>query len=175
MCFPDDGEVSYSQWKNNASSLDIQSPGYEKLAQFCRVAASYGLRLAWMDTVCINKESSSKLDESIRSMFKWYKDSGICIAYLAETTTLDEMEKDKWFTRGWTLQELLAPSRIKFFAQNWTPLWDAGYFDKSNLFISPKVCTATGLNTAELADSPNLDHVPIWRKMQWAADRKVTR
>ncbi len=67
------GEITYSKWTNQSASLDTQSPGYMKLANFCKVAATYGYRLAWMDTVCINKENSAELDESIRSMFKWYK------------------------------------------------------------------------------------------------------
>ncbi|KJA16050.1 hypothetical protein HYPSUDRAFT_171944 [Hypholoma sublateritium FD-334 SS-4] len=171
------GEVTYSEWKDHTAPLDTQSPGYDKLAKFCEVAAQYGLRLAWMDTVCINKESSAELDESIRSMFKWYKGAEVCIAYLAETTSLYDMEKDRWFTRGWTLQELLAPHCIKFFSKSWTALSNslAEESDKSHFPLVSKICAATGLNENELSRSPYLDSVPIWRKMQWAAAREVTR
>ena len=171
------GEITYSKWTNHAASLDTQSPGYTKLANFCKVAATYGYRLAWMDTVCINKESSAELDESIRSMFKWYKGAEVCIAYLAETTLQDDMEKDNWFTRGWTLQELLAPHCIKFFSKEWTALSrsSAGQSDKTSGPLIPMICKATGLDTKELSQSPNFDSIPIWRKMQWAANRTVTR
>ena len=171
------GEVTYSEWINR--TFDTASPGYVKLANFCREAAvHYGVRLAWMDTVCINKESSAELDESIRSMFKWYKGTRVCLTYLAETTSLDDMEKDKWFTRGWTLQELLAPSCIKFHTENWATISDIPAFhcDKSKLSpLVSKICGATGLSKEELFHSPYLDHIPIWRKMQWAANREVTR
>lgn len=128
------GEVTYSEWKNR-TALDTQSPGYVKLAKFCQVAATeYGLRLAWMDTVCINKESSAELDESIRSMFKWYGGAKICIVYLAGTTSLDDMERDNWFKRGWTLQELLAPHCVRFFTANWTAVLD----DPANKWVCNK-------------------------------------
>ncbi|KJA16155.1 hypothetical protein HYPSUDRAFT_219643 [Hypholoma sublateritium FD-334 SS-4] len=171
------GEVTYSDWLSR--SFDTTSPGYVKLANFCKVAAvHYGLRLAWMDTVCINKESSAELDESIRSMFKWYKGTRVCITYLAETASLDVMGKDRWFTRGWTLQELLAPSCIKFYTVNWTAISDipAYHCDKSKLSpLVSKICGATSLSKEELFHSPYLDHIPIWRKMQWASSREVTR
>lgn len=83
-----------------------------------------------MDTVCINKESSAELDESIRSMFKWYGGAKICIVYLAGTTSLDDMERDNWFKRGWTLQELLAPHCVRFFTANWTAVLDDGPTNK---------------------------------------------
>ncbi len=172
------GEITYSDWTKPSALLDTQSSGYNKLANFCKVAAKHGLRLGWMDTVCINKESSAELDESIRSMFKWYQGAEVCIAYLEETTSLDDLEKDKWFTRGWTLQELLAPHSIKFFAKDWQSL-STSLAHRSNKFpnlLISKICEATGLEEKELSGSPdNLHSVPIWRKMQWAANRKVTR
>lgn len=177
------GEITYSEWRSHTSPLSTQSPGYVKLAKFCKVAAKRGLRLAWMDTVCINKESSAELDESIRSMFKWYERADVCIAYLAETISLDTMDQDRWFKRGWTLQELLAPRCIKFFAKNWTALSDKteaicdkrAFSDNSVPLLVSKICEATGLDKVELYRSPNLSDVPIWRKMKWAADREVTR
>ncbi|KAF8963120.1 heterokaryon incompatibility protein-domain-containing protein [Flammula alnicola] len=75
--------------------------GYRKLAKFCEVAAGdHGVSFAWMDTVCINKDSTSELDESIRSMYRWYRDSYVCITYLADTASLDDMPEDRWFTRA---------------------------------------------------------------------------
>ncbi|KJA13865.1 hypothetical protein HYPSUDRAFT_484250 [Hypholoma sublateritium FD-334 SS-4] len=175
------GEVTYSEWKTHTALLDTQSPGYNKLAKFCEEAARRGLRLGWMDTVCINKESSSELDESIRSMFKWYRGAEVCIAFLAETTSRDDMENDKWFTRGWTLQELIAPRYIKFFSKNWEALSDSPTYisrlsDKlKNSPLMSQICNATGLVKEEVFDSTFFINVPIWRKMQWAANRKVTR
>ncbi len=78
------GEVTYSNWMGQKFNRD--SAGYQKLANFCRIAATeYGLTVGWMDTICINKDSSSELDESIRSMYSWYETSTVCITYLAGT------------------------------------------------------------------------------------------
>ena len=172
------GEITYSEWTNPTTLLDTQSPGYDKLAKFCKVAAKHGLRLGWMDTICINKESSAELDESIRSMFKWYEKAEICFAYLVDTISTKNMEQDKWFTRGWTLQELLAPHCIKFLAKNWTALSNSpvDHSDKLPGPLLSKLCAATGLSKQELSGSPHhLHSATIWRKMQWAANRKVTR
>jgi len=98
----DDLEVTYDDAKQGRMRTGL---GYEKLAKFCETAAQkYGVVLAWMDTICINKDSTSELDESIRSMYRWYQNSHICIAYLPNTMSLEDMPGDRWFTRGWTLQ-----------------------------------------------------------------------
>ncbi len=170
------GEITYSDCTGPTLLIDTTSPGYNKLTKFCETAAEQGLRLAWMDTVCINKESSTELDESIRSMFKWYQNAQVCIVYLAETESLEDLKNDRWFTRGWTLQELLAPEKISFYSKHWNVLENKKFrsFD-TNLILSD-ICAATGLEKDELLYSPyNIVSVPIWRKMQWAANRQVTR
>ncbi|KJA16150.1 hypothetical protein HYPSUDRAFT_47685 [Hypholoma sublateritium FD-334 SS-4] len=182
-------EVTYSGWNSftacNASSPGYGAPGYAKLRNFCAVAArKYAMRLGWMDTVCINKDSSTELDESIRSMYKWYQRSDVCIAYLAETQSLHNMEKDKWFTRSWTLQELYAPRIVRFYTAQWTAVaenenvWasDKAGGSSSSMQLLSKICDATGFSQSEITGSPrSLNRVPIWRKMQWAAQRSVTR
>ncbi|KAF8204075.1 hypothetical protein BJ912DRAFT_1052817 [Pholiota molesta] len=123
------GEVTYSDW--NKGMFDMEHAGYQKLVNFCKIASrDHGLTLGWMDTICINKESSTELDESIRSMYNWYRDSDLCITYLAETATLSDVHKDPWFTRGWTLQELLAPGCIKFYDMDWIKLISTSDNDK---------------------------------------------
>ncbi|KAF8190153.1 hypothetical protein BJ912DRAFT_1142833 [Pholiota molesta] len=113
-----DSEVTYGAWR--LRQFDTQRPGYQKLANFCKSAwKDHGLSFGWMDTICINKDSSSELDESIRSMYKWYAGSDICITYLAETVALDDIHRDPWFTRGWTFQELLAPDCMTFYSKHW--------------------------------------------------------
>ncbi|KAF8187134.1 hypothetical protein BJ912DRAFT_1059915 [Pholiota molesta] len=165
------GEVTYDGW--HQGGFDLSDPGYRKLVNFCRVATEdHGLTLGWMDTVCINKESSSELDESIRSMYKWYEKARICIAYLSETTAISDMAEDAWFTRGWTLQELLAPNRIKFYAKNWRALRKDVVNDTDDLKITKVIQLATTITSNELISS---SLTPISRKMQWAAKREVTR
>ncbi|KAF9476768.1 hypothetical protein BDN70DRAFT_764781, partial [Pholiota conissans] len=165
------GEVTYDDWYR--SSFDLSHIGYQKLVNFCRVAdETYHVSLGWMDTVCIDKSSSSELDESIRSMHKWYQKAGICITYLAETSLVSEMSNDAWFTRGWTLQELLASGYIKFYGRDWTQLVESSTNDKKDFSIQRQIRKATEITEDELL-SPS--SVPISRKMQWAAKRQVTR
>ncbi|KAF9471937.1 hypothetical protein BDN70DRAFT_819364, partial [Pholiota conissans] len=164
------GEITYDDW--HQGDLDATHPGYRKLVNFCNIAAEkHGLSLAWMDTVCINKSSSSELDESIRSMYMWYQSANVCLTYLAETVSLVELSKDPWFTRGWTLQELLAPDVLKFYNRDWKQLTQCEN-DKEDKTILQKIQEATTIWEEELLEDYE---VPISRKMQWAADRNVTR
>ncbi|KAF9476753.1 hypothetical protein BDN70DRAFT_914380 [Pholiota conissans] len=166
------GEVSYDDW--HKGRIDLTHSRYKKLVQFCRAALKdHGMNLAWMDTVCIDKSSSSELDESIRSMYKWYKNSSMCIAYLAESDMLSNMAKDSWFTRGWTLQELLAPRELKFYGRTWNMLTMSPN-DKGDNDIQKQVQKATSITKEEIENS-DLQNIRISRKMQWAAYRQVTR
>jgi hypothetical protein len=167
-----DSEITYCDWQTR--QFDTQKPAYQKLANFCRSAwKDHGLSFGWMDTVCINKDSSSELDESIRSMYKWYQDSHICISYLAGTVALDDIHRDPWFTRGWTFQELLAPARMAFYNKDWNtfvPCTLRG--DKFDPDILNQIYEATTITEDELRGSNDL---PISRKMQLAAKRNVMR
>ncbi|KAF9477632.1 hypothetical protein BDN70DRAFT_766658, partial [Pholiota conissans] len=166
------GELSYDVW--NKGTLDLTHPGYEKLVQFCRASlVNHGLSLGWMDTVCIDKSSSSELDESIRSMYKWYHDSSMCITYLSETDNISQLAEDPWFTRGWTLQELLAPVIMKFYNRAWGQL-TAKECDKDDKSIQEQIEEATTITSQELS-ADHINQVSISRKMQWAAKREVTR
>ncbi|KAF9481232.1 hypothetical protein BDN70DRAFT_855426, partial [Pholiota conissans] len=165
------GEVTYAQW--NKGQFHESNAGYQKLLNFCRTAFNrHSLSLGWMDTICINKESSSELDESIRSMYNWYTRAKICIIYLASTRTVMTMPDDPWFTRGWTLQELIAPSVIKFYNRNWEDLAPLSRNDKMNDMALKQIEEATTITSNELN---NMRFVTLSRKMQWAASRKVTR
>ncbi|KAF8174238.1 hypothetical protein BJ912DRAFT_1046581 [Pholiota molesta] len=169
------GEVTYAAWKSG--NFDKDSAGYEKLANFCRVAATeYGATFGWMDTICINKDSSAELDESIRSMYSWYSGASVCITYLAQTTTLQRMRHDPWFTRGWTLQELLASQLVEFYGANWEKLAPNLNTDERKRLIEVEIETATSISPEDYKSFKSNRHsLPISRRMKWAADRQVTR
>ncbi|KAI8282315.1 hypothetical protein K4K60_003645 [Colletotrichum sp. SAR11_57] len=85
-----------------------------------------GFDWAWLDTCCIDKTSSAELSEAINSMFRWYRQARVCYVYLSDLPSQYPGDVDrrqfhsaKWFTRGWTLQELIAPRAIEFYDQNW--------------------------------------------------------
>jgi hypothetical protein len=101
--------------------------GFQKIEGCCRQASQEGLDWIWVDTCCIDKTSSSETSEAISSMFNWYRDSRVCYVYLADVTDGECLEdkdstfrRSRWFTRGWTLQELLAPTDLLFFSKSWT-------------------------------------------------------
>ena len=153
--------------------MSFRPAGYSKLVNFCEKAAEYGCLLAWSDTCCINKESSTELEEAIRSMFKWYRDAHVCIAYLAEATSVDDLWKDVWFTRGWTLQELLAPRMMKFYGKDWVPISNS-VNDKQDLRILHALSQATGIPRHDLRHfRPGTRDVH--EKMMWASNRTTTR
>ena len=104
-------------------------------------------------------------------MFSWYKFAQICYVYLSDVPSADEdhfasnsyFRQSKWFRRGWTLQELLAPARVEFYSQDWVE-----FGTKSSLEDLIKSITGiTRLFTYEDAC--------IAQKMSWAADRETTR
>ncbi|KAK3301736.1 uncharacterized protein B0T15DRAFT_563241 [Chaetomium strumarium] len=73
----------------------------------------------WIDTCCIDKSSSAELSEAINSMYRWYVRSRACYAYLSDVTDVEHLGNSRWFTRGWTLQELIAPHNVEFYGSGW--------------------------------------------------------
>ncbi|KAF2720031.1 kinesin light chain 1 [Polychaeton citri CBS 116435] len=121
-------EVTYDDM---ISGVGTAKPGYDKIRFCARQARQDGLDHFWIDTCCINKQSDAELSRSLISMFRWYEKAERCYVYLSDvlqTTRQPTMDSDKsweddfrvsrWFRRGWTLQELLAPSTVDFFAGN---------------------------------------------------------
>ena len=116
-------EISYTQYE--IMSGDSSIPTTSKIASCCRLAASQSWHWLWVDTCCIDKTSSAELTESINSMYRWYEKAEVCYAYLSDLSlkvsnegTGGKLFRDsRWFTRGWTLQELLAPACVLFYDQ----------------------------------------------------------
>ena len=113
-----------------------QRDGYTKILQSCKQAQKDGYGWLWVDTCCIDKRSSAELSEAINSMYRWYENAKVCYAYLHDvpdpwfpTASDDERYLDfggwpEWFSRGWTLQELIAPSNVQFFNKDWQSIGD---------------------------------------------------
>jgi hypothetical protein len=123
----EDEEVSYKELVKRRS---LMKTGWVKIQNFCKLVAGKGYDWCWIDTCCIDKSSSAELQEAINSMFKYYRDSSICIAYLADVPAAGSgytgqewatlFEASRWFKRAWTLQELLAPEAVHFWDREWT-------------------------------------------------------
>ncbi|KAH7364004.1 hypothetical protein BKA65DRAFT_389749 [Rhexocercosporidium sp. MPI-PUGE-AT-0058] len=117
-------EVTFEDLQNRTGTTKA---GYEKIRFCAEQATRDGLRFFWVDTCCIDKSNSAELTEAINSMFRWYRMSTKCYVYLPDVSrtavNTDELawesafRKCRWFTRGWTLQELLAPTSVEFFCR----------------------------------------------------------
>lgn len=166
-------EVTYEELRSGRAP---KRRGFRKLVECCRLARSRGYKYAWIDTCCIDKSSSAELTESINSMFRWYQRAKECYAYLTDvrSTQLDtprerkEFSSSVWFTRGWTLQELIAPTNVLFFNRYWDYLGQ-----KAELYrILSKI---TAIDPDILMNKMPLSECPIAQRMAWAANRTTTR
>ncbi|KAJ8507586.1 hypothetical protein ONZ45_g10059 [Pleurotus djamor] len=109
--------MSYEQLMKRSRNYLITNRKFEK---FCEEALlTYGCRYVWMDSGCINQEDTQEVEDAIRSMYWYYRQAEVCIVYLADAFDRITFSKSSWFTRGWTLQELLAPSRLAFYYGDW--------------------------------------------------------
>jgi hypothetical protein len=114
-------EVSFQEMMEPTDETR-QKKGYQKIKHFCERVRGDGFEFAWLDTCCINKESSAELSESINSMFRWYRQAVKCYAYMTDVGSRDQLSNSVWFTRGWTLQELVAPREMVFLASDWSEI-----------------------------------------------------
>jgi hypothetical protein len=130
-----------------------------------------------VDSFCIDKRNSANLTEAINSMFRWYECAQCCYAYLADVPvgysgpklgSEDAFLQSRWFSRGWTLQELIAPKRIAFFAQDWTE-----FGTKETL--RHRITLSTGIPNSILLDSSNLEETSVAERMSWASRQETTR
>ena len=165
-------EVSYHDFLDGAKR---DTYGWRKVQRCCRIALINDLRWCWIDTCCINKASSSEESRSINSMFAWYEGSAEGFVYLDDVDCLDrstpeaqsEIAASRWFTRGWTLQELIAPSKLTFFNSRWESLGTrSDLVDILTKITSIPADVLTG-QTSHLTCS-------IAQRMFWAADRTTT-
>jgi hypothetical protein len=165
-----ENEVIYSDLINGLSK---SKRGYAKLNFCAQRALSDDLHYCWVDTCCINKESSAELSEAINSMFKWYREAVVCYVYLSDVSGDISAPGDvvfpnsRWFTRGWTLQELLAPSSVQFYTRDGIHLGD-----KESL--GEDLADITGIPTRALVAN-DLTRFSIDDRFRWAQGRNTKR
>ncbi|CZR67435.1 related to beta transducin-like protein [Phialocephala subalpina] len=171
-------EVSFQELLDGTGKAKT---GYEKI-RFCGERAEHdGLQYFWVDTCCINKSNHSELSEAITSMFRWYRRAVRCYVYLSDVSSpavnaddsLVELpfeaafRASRWFTRGWTLQELLATSSVEFFSQEGNRLGD-----KQSL--QQKIHEITGIAVQALQGA-ELSRFDLHERLSWAQGRQTTR
>lgn len=190
----DGGEVTLQDMQQpNArrilQSRSLPNQSWKKIQDACSMAYLKGHHHIWIDNCCIDKTNSAELQEAINSMFRWYRNSSLCLALLSDVDKVDfELNEElqnyatffcRWFTRGWTLQELLAPHNLLFFDVNWRELGSRSEW-------ASQISKATGIHVKFLLGI-ELDPCKTWdleavlrdtsvaTRMSWAAGRQTTR
>ncbi|PIL26291.1 hypothetical protein GSI_12047 [Ganoderma sinense ZZ0214-1] len=146
-----------------------------KIRECCILAEKHGYHWVWIDSCCIDKMSSSELSEAINSMYKWYKSSEVCYAYLKDVPSDDVVKardsafrKSRWHSRGWTLQELIAPDSVVFLSVDWRELG-------SRAELSLLLQVITGLPAKLMLGVTRPAEYSACIRMSWASKRQTTR
>lgn len=163
-----------SDINGQSSHPATQKSGYLKIRGACQEALSRDLYYVWVDTCCIDQTSSADLSEAINSMFSWYRRAQVCFAYLSDLPPNVHADmflpQCRWFERGWTLQELLAPSTVLFYNNKWKYIGS-----KSSASLRGLLSRITRIDEASLNNVGRLPALPIAQKMSWASYRKTTK
>ncbi|KAK1831661.1 vegetative incompatibility protein HET-E-1 [Podospora conica] len=178
--FPRYAILSHTWGEEEVSFKQLASPtqcvaqrGYRKVLETCALASKAGIEYAWVDTCCIDKTSSSELVEAINSMFHWYQAAAVCYVILEDLEPDAVLETAlpncRWFTRGWTLQELVAPRcEVLFFDRDWN-------CRGSRSGLSHLLASITLIPEELLCQTAGLSEFSVAQRMSWASGRKTTR
>ncbi|KAK3339802.1 HET-domain-containing protein [Lasiosphaeria hispida] len=161
-------EVSFQQFTQLPREDLPKLKGFAKIEQTCHLARTSGIEWAWVDTCCIDKSSSAELTEAINSMFHWYQDRRPVNEGLSFAQRVEKYAHCRWFTRGWTLQELIAPRRLGFYDRSWK-------FQGEKDALSGELAEITRINKRILDRADLLSTVSVAQRMSWAANRQTTR
>jgi hypothetical protein len=170
-------EVTFDDMKQLVNLDDAhpgEKEGYTKI-RFCAQQARHdGLEYIWVDTCCIDKSNNTELSEAINSMYRWYQKAAKCYVYLSDVNKshIDDDGKpgfraSRWFTRGWTLQELLAPRLVEFYSKEGVHLGDKGSLQQT-------IHDITGIPVSALSQS-RLSGFSVAERFSWAMNRQTTR
>ncbi|KAK4500922.1 hypothetical protein PRZ48_009114 [Zasmidium cellare] len=187
-------EDEEASMKDLSDALDMSKSGHRKVKGFADYVRKNvdGVEWIWIDTCCINQDSSQEVSEAINSMFRWYLEAQVCLAYMADVSDASDMAsfgRSVWFTRGWyrnvspeTLQELLAPKLVVFLSCNWKVIGRKGVYSSGNTpvtlhsgkWLTPEVATITGIPQTVLDDWTSRQHFSANARLQWSKGRETT-
>ncbi|KAJ8515310.1 hypothetical protein ONZ45_g7258 [Pleurotus djamor] len=182
----EENELTFNQLLHYGSSPTSN----QKFEKFCEVATKYECQYVWMDSACINRDDATELENAIRSMYWWYKSADVCIVYLADAFDNESFASSSWFTRGWTLQELLAPDSMVFYYRDWTRVsklyfdiqrWqratqehnDIGNQDEGKL-LRQRVAEAAGVDESLLCFGYKPSTSKLEAVLEWAENRSLS-
>ena len=162
--------------------LNIQTPQLEKIRGACARARADRLDWIWMDSCCIDRDSSEQLRRTINSMFQFYQHAAVCYTHLSDVATSESgagsfqwqeteqqpgLRHSEWFSRGWTLQELLAPRKMIFFDRCWRLIG-------TKTELASEISRITGIETGYLTGAKDFRSASIATRLSWQAGRKTT-
>ncbi|KAF7195872.1 Vegetative incompatibility protein HET-E-1 [Pseudocercospora fuligena] len=154
------------------NSHERRGQGWQKIEDCCELARDQEIDYIWIDTCCINADNSRELEEAINSMYRFYQQAKVCYAFLSDlhTTSLVDLAACRWFTRGWTLQELLAPPEVLFYNAQMYPVGT-----RSDL--AEQIAGITNIDKHFLKTSGRIrvDTASIAQRMSWASRRQTTK
>lgn len=109
-------------------------------------------------------------------MYRWYQKAEVCYAYLFDVPSGDEhhlrismFAQSRWWTRGWTLQELLAPMSVVFFDQEWVEIG-------TKASLQTLISDLTAIEAHILLDYYDAANtIIVAEKFLWASKRETTR
>ncbi|KAF5339467.1 hypothetical protein D9758_015309 [Tetrapyrgos nigripes] len=165
-------EVSFQDIQN----LDVaqSKAGWHKVMNACLRARRYHFDWIWIDSCCINKESSAELSKALNSMYQYYEDAAMCYVYLSDVSgeyhpghEKSNFRDGRWFTRGWTLQELLAPEYVVFLDKGWEKIG-------TRWSLQDVVSAVTGI-PVDVFEGRIIDEYSVAQRMSWAVFRETTR
>ncbi|KAF5344911.1 hypothetical protein D9758_011559 [Tetrapyrgos nigripes] len=174
--------LSHTWEKEEVTFQDIQNletarlkAGFAKIQNACARACRYDFEWIWIDSCCINKESSAELSEAINSMYQYYEDAVVCYVYLCDVSIEfhprnpeSSFKDSRWFKRGWTLQELLAPHYVIFLDKDWVRIG-------TRWTLRDVVSAITSIPVEVFEGGWDINTYSVAQKMSWAALRETTR
>jgi hypothetical protein len=168
------GDMEGGNWRSKSASTKLD---------FCSEQVRRdGLEYFWVDTCCINRSTMDEVQSSINSMFQWYRNATQCYVYLSDVSTNARLPDNdqidlsweaafrgsRWFTRGWTLQELLAPASVQFFSREGLRLGD-------KLSLEGLIHDVTEIPISALQNPGSFNQFDVDERLRWAEARQTTR
>ena len=188
--------IASHRWKagTEATIKDIRNrrntdkDGCRKVESFAKYVREHvcDVEWLWIDTCCVNQDSSQEVTEAVNSMFRWYSNAEVCLAYLAEVSDAEnerEFRGSEWFRRGWTLQELLAPQMVVFLSASWELIghkgedgWTrSGHQIASGHALEAAVSAITGVPECVLRNYARSMSLSIEERLSWIYNRQTTK
>lgn len=160
----EEDEIMFQEMEKLTSEIR-EKREFQKIFQSCRIAKELGLSWIWVGTCCIDRTSSAELSEVVNSMFRWYQASEVCLVYLADCisdhrmTVKVDFTRSRWFTRGWTLQELIAPRQVIFYNTNWVLIGEKAA-------LGPIISVTTNIPVDLLSGKTHLEQYSVEERMK---------